>query len=76
MRFDGQMGNNSQEICNLFANFFQEVYTTFADEDRDRDYFSFAPEFTSDISVYQLSKYEIFNALKNLSATKGPRPAE
>ena len=57
MLFDGQVGNSSQEICHPFANFFQEVYTTFADKDRDRNYFSFSPVFpTTYLSVDFRSK--------------------
>ena len=74
MKLDGRVGNNTNEICSLFANFFQEVYTTFSEEDRDREYFSFIPEFSNDISVYRLTEFDILEALKNLNSSKGPGP--
>ena len=69
-----QFSDNAQEICNLFADFFQGVYTTFDEKDRDRDYFSFFPEFSDNISVFQLSEDEILRALHNLNSAKGPGP--
>ncbi|XP_055532652.1 uncharacterized protein LOC129722871 [Wyeomyia smithii] len=39
MHFDGNVGENPTEICNLFAKFFWEVYSTFSEKDRDRDFF-------------------------------------
>ncbi|VDO10445.1 unnamed protein product, partial [Brugia timori] len=74
MHLDGIVGENSSEICKLFAIFFQEVYTTFSEEDRDRNFFSFIPETSNSISVNQLSYQEVFKALKNLDASKGPGP--
>lgn len=74
MHLDENVGNNPQEICSLFSIFFKEVYTSFSEDDRDRDYFSFIPEFSNDVSVNLLSETEVFQALKNLDASKGPGP--
>jgi len=74
MHLDENVGNNPQEICNLFAKFFKEVYTSFSEADRDREYFSFIPEYSNDISVNPLSENDVLTALKNLDASKGPGP--
>ena len=74
MHFDDHVGQNSSEICNLFANFFQEVYTTHTETDRDRDYFAHFPEFSNNVFVHRLSDQEVRNALKSLDASKGPGP--
>ena len=74
MSLDGDVANDEEGICNLFANFFQEIYTTFSEADRDRDYFAFIPEFHNNISINQLTEQEVFETLKNLDAAKGPGP--
>lgn len=74
MHFDGNVGENSSDVCNLFADFFQEVYTTYSEEDLDRNFFSFLPEISNSISIEKLSQQEILSALKNLDATKGAGP--
>lgn len=68
------VGNNSDEICNLFSNFFQQNYTTFSEEDRDRNYFDFLPELERNIGVNHIKVQEIIEGLKNLDASKGPGP--
>nr|BAK26811.1 putative reverse transcriptase [Culex quinquefasciatus] len=74
MQLDENVGSNSKEICNLFSKFFKEVYTSFSEEDRDRDYFSYIPEFPNDVSVNSLSETEVRQALKDLDSSKGPGP--
>uniref|UniRef100_A0A0R3Q9H7 Reverse transcriptase domain-containing protein n=1 Tax=Brugia timori TaxID=42155 RepID=A0A0R3Q9H7_9BILA len=74
MHLDEHVGNNSEEICNLFATFFQKIYTTFTEQDRDRDFFEFIPEFPMDINVNQVTVHDILHALKKLDASKGAGP--
>lgn len=74
MHLDEKNGDNPGEICNLFSSFFQEIYTTKSEEERDRDYFSFVHEFPNDVSVSTLNHEEILGALKGLDASKGSGP--
>lgn len=74
MHLDEQVGSTRKDICKLFANFFQETYTTYSEEDRDREYFDYHPDFASDISVSQINVHDILNALNHLDASKGPGP--
>ena len=74
MNLDDNEGKNSQEICNLFTTFFQETYSTFSDNDRDFEYFSYIPEFTDDFGVTHIFTEEICSGLKNLDASKGSGP--
>jgi hypothetical protein len=74
MYFDDSDSNNSEEVCNLFAKFFQETYTTHSEADRDREYFGSYPEFSSDISVNQINVHEILDRLRHLDASKGSGP--
>ena len=74
MHLDENVGNKPQDICNLFAKLFKDVYTSFSEKYRDRDYFSTIPKFSNDISVNCLSENEVFHALKNLDASKRPGP--
>lgn len=74
MQLDEKTGDNAEKICKLFATFFQEVYTTFSEEDREREYFSFIPEYSRDIRVDQVKVHEVTDALNNLDASKGPGP--
>ena len=74
MHLDENVGDNSERICNLFAKFFQEIYTTFSEEDRDHDYSAFYPNFSRDIGVNQIHVQDIFQALNSLDASKGPGP--
>lgn len=76
MNLDEHVGNNPDEICNLFASFFQEIYTTFSEHDRDRDLFEYIPKFPVDISIThnEVTVHDILNALKNLDASKGAGP--
>lgn len=74
MSLDGKEADNSENICNLFANFFQETYTSFTDNDRDFDYFSYLPQFSTDIGVGHINAHDILMGLENLDASKGPGP--
>ena len=74
MHLDGTVKSDVNGICELFGNFFQEVYTTFSEEDRDRDFFAFIPEYPMDISLRSLSQQDVSSALRNLDPTKGPGP--
>ena len=74
MHLDGNIKNDANEICTLFGHFFQEVYTTFSEDDRNRDFFEFIPEYPTDISVRRLSPQEVLGALRNLDSSKGPGP--
>ena len=74
MHLDEKSGDNSEIICNLFATFFQDVYTTFSEEDRDREYFSFLPEFSKDIQMTQIKVHDIMDTLKSLDVSKSAGP--
>ena len=74
MHLDNNTSDNTQGISNLFATFFQEIYTTFTDEDRDYDFFTHFPDFSNDVSVNQVSVSEILEVLQSLDASKGPGP--
>ena len=74
MYLDGKESENSQDISNLFADFFREIYTSFSEEDRDREFFSFCPEFPNDVNVSQVNVKDILTTLKNLDPSKGPGP--
>ena len=74
MNLGQRVGKTKEEISNLFADYFQDVYTRFSDQDRDYDYFSYIAESSSNILIRQLSVQEIYNALTNLNASKGPGP--
>lgn len=74
MYLDSSEGNNSESICNLFAAFFQEVYVTNSEDERDIEYFDFFPEFPNDISVNQINIHDILNALNHLDIAKGSGP--
>lgn len=76
MQLDDKDANNPEEICHLFSTFFQEIYTTFSEEDRDLNYFSFFPAPSNDISVHQISVQDILSGLKGLDATKSAGPDE
>lgn len=69
-----KIGKNSSDISNLFADFFENNYTTFSESDRDRDYFSAIPEPHTDITLRHLSLNEIEAALKGIDGSKGPGP--
>lgn len=74
MSLDGKVGENSEQICNLFATFFQETYSKFSDADRDFEYFTHFPDLTSDIGVNQILLRDIMTGLKDLDANKGSGP--
>lgn len=74
MSLDGKVGENSDEICNLFAAYFQETYSTFSDTDRDYEYFSHFPDFTSNIGINQIMLQDILTGLKDLDPNKGSGP--
>lgn len=74
MTLDDKEGNNSEDICNLFATFFQETYTNFSDNDRDFGYFSYLPEISRDVGVNQIHVQDITTGLNDLDATKGSGP--
>lgn len=76
MTLDEKVGNNSEDICNLFAKFFQENYSTFSENDRDYSYFSHFADFPSDVGVNSINVQDILFGLKNLDATKGSGPDE
>ena len=65
---------NSQDICNLFATFFQETYSTFSDNDRDFEYFTYFLELSGNFGVTQIFSEEIWSGLNNLDVTKGSGP--
>lgn len=70
MQLDENVGNNPEEICNLFAGFFQDIYTKHSKNDRDREYFAFYPELSNTFGVNQIQVLDIFQGLKNLDASK------
>ena len=74
MHFRDRVGSNPEEISNLFADFFESVYTTFSEHDRDRDYFSKLPEPHITTSLQILSTNEIRVALEGIDGSKGPGP--
>lgn len=74
MYLGDKVGNNSEDICNLFADFFESVYTFFPEADRDREYFSNLPEPHSNIMLRELSLDEIKEAIKGIDGSKGPGP--
>lgn len=74
MHLDDKIGVNPEESCNLFATFFQDVYTTYSENNRDREYFSFLPEIPNDICVNQIKVHDIVDALKSLDVSKGAGP--
>ena len=76
MCLDEKESKNSQDISNLFADFFREIYTTFSEADRDREYFGFYPKFPSDVCVSQENVQDILTTLQNLDSSKGPGPDE
>ena len=68
MCLDGITGNNPQEICNVFATFFQEIYTSHSEQDRDRDFFTFLPELCCDIGINKITVQDVVLGLQNLDA--------
>ena len=50
MHLDDVTGRNNEEICELFAIFFESVYTSSDKNDRDHDYFSFIPVANNEIT--------------------------
>lgn len=74
MYLDQCVGNNSEDICNLFASFFQEIYTSYSEEDRDRDFFEYIPEYPADVGVNHVKVHEILHGLQKLDASKGAGP--
>ena len=74
MHLDDKTGQNKTEICELFANFFESVYTSFDENDRSRNYFSFIPKSNTEITVDSLSLEEIQTALKSLDSSKSTGP--
>lgn len=74
MHLGDRTGNSSEEISNLFADFFENVYTSFSENDRDRGYFSSLPETSNEVILRQLSKVEIEIALEGIDGSKGPGP--
>jgi hypothetical protein len=74
MHLNSNVGDNAEEICSLFATYFQEIYTTFAEEDRDYEYFDFFPEFSRDISVNHVKVQDILDGLNKLDVSKGSGP--
>jgi hypothetical protein len=68
------LGTTRKKIVIFLNFFFQEIYTTFSEEDRDRDYFAFYPEYPRGIGVNKLYVQDILQALQNLDASKGPGP--
>lgn len=74
MHLDKNVGDSSEKICNLFAFFFQEIYTTFDDEDRDCNYFDFLPEYTRDIEISHINVKDVMEGLNKLDVSKGSGP--
>lgn len=74
MQLDNRTGKTADEISNLFADFFQDVYTTHSDNDRDYQYFSYLPEPLRNITVGNISVNEILLSLNALDASKGAGP--
>lgn len=74
MQLNEKVGNNSDDISNLFADFFQNIYTTHENNIRDYDYFSFLPEPTKDIAVDNISPIEILQRLETLDPSKSAGP--
>lgn len=74
MYYDNSVADSCEDICNLFAEYFQDSYTTYSEEERDREYFKLIPDFPSDISVSQINVHEILDALKQLDGSKGSGP--
>jgi hypothetical protein len=69
MKHNGQTGNSSSAICELFANFFESVYEEDVDQEIDNSCDSFGSFGFSNI---QISLSEIETALTGLNANKGP----
>ena len=74
MYLDNKTGQASHEISNLFANFFQDVYTTHNDKDRDYQYFEYLPEPLIDVTVDNILLNEILMSLDTLDIKKGCGP--
>lgn len=74
MQLGNRIGKTSTEISNLFADFFQNIYTTHDDNERDYQYFSYLPEPLQDIKIDRISLNEIILALNVLDVSKGPGP--
>lgn len=74
MQLNEKVGNNSDDISNLFADFFQNIYTTHENNIRDYDYFSFLPEPTKDIAAENISPIEILQRLETLDPSKSAGP--
>lgn len=74
MHLKERVGNDPNEISNLFADFFESVYTSFSEIDRDREYFSSVPEPHSSVTFNHLSPREIEMALEELDGSKGAGP--
>lgn len=74
MFLEDKIGNNSSEKCNLFAEFFESVYTTFNENDRDYAYFSHLVDSQLEISIRKITEQEVKSALKGVNSNKGPGP--
>ena len=74
MHFNDSEGKNPREISNLFADFFQSVYTSFSDSDRDTSYFDYISVPAAFSSINSISRDEIHKIISNLDGSKGPGP--
>ena len=73
MQFEDFDSDDSGDICNQFARFFQNIYKN-SDGSLDSNYFSYLPEHANDVSVENITVQEIFQALDSLDVSKGHGP--
>ena len=74
MQLHDKVEENPAYISDLFADFFQQNYTTFSESDRDYTFFTNFPEFPNYFNIEHVSAREIEDTLKSLDASKGPGP--
>ena len=74
MHLDNKNGQTNSGISNLFAEFFQDVYTTHDDKDRDYQFFSYLPEPLRDVTVDYIALDEVLASLNTLDVSKGAGP--